>query len=455
MNLLPLKSLIWLPVFLLLFGCKQKNADKASDIATIEIVQNLGKFQAVPLSEFVTELEYIPLETCDDCLIAEWNGGYNHIIVTTSHIFVAGYNFCYAFDRDGRFIGKLGSVGQGPGEYSDLRGLSIDENKQSVYINARYSVMEYSYDGVFRRSFSVPQTRLQLHNHPSESEYTNRMNNIYFVRDNLFIGHTLNFMGNEKYNFHLINDSAQLVKSFNNHVQFNRIITFISYPNEEAMRPYRVMENIYVKEVQSDTVFCLNTQNELIPKFVFNLGRYAYRVEDRIDRGVPRPLETWKELQLKVIYVPAFLSPMVGSPNYIFFSYRAWNLSGQYAFPYQEISQPPAEAQNVVITDNIRHLGIYDIINQKTQLLDIEPVSKGRGLINDLDGGLPFWPKYYTSDNELIDIWQVYDMKEYFTDAYFAAHEIKNPQAHQKLKELLKNVDEYDNPVVVIAKLKK
>ena len=92
--------------------------------------------------------------------------------------------------------------------------------------------------------------------------------------------------------------------------------------------------------------------------------------------------------------------------------------------------------------------------NKETRLLDTDPFSHMSGLINDLDGGMSFWPKYYTSENELIDIWQSYEMKELLTEEYFATHEIKNPQAHQKLKELLKNLDEEDNPVIVIAKLK-
>ena len=41
------------------------------------------------------------------------------------------------------------------------------------------------------------------------------------------------------------------------------------------------------------------------------------------------------------------------------------------------------------------------------------------------------------------------------TDEYFASLKIKDQQAHQKLKELLKNLQEDDNPVIVIAKLKK
>jgi len=435
----------------LLFSCRHNIRVKTCSIPVIEIAQNLGKYKALPLSEFVTELEYTPLETSDDCLIGEWDGGFNHIIVTTSYIFVAGYRFCYAFDRNGRFLCEIGRIGQGPGEYQYMRGLSIDENKKSLYIDAVYSILEYSYDGVFRRSIKIPQTQLKV-NDRLES-YS--MNNVYLVRNNLFIGHTDNPMGNAKYTFQLINDSAQVVESFDNHVQFNRTKAFFS-SSERAMRPYRVLENIYVKEVPNDTIYCLNVNNELISQFVFNLGQYAYNVKDREDAGVNNPSSQIPHiLQLKVIFVPYIPIPMVGTHNFIFFSYEARNLSEKYTFPKRNVSPPPVGVQNFIETDSKSHLGIYDIINQRTQLLDTDPVLRRRGLINDLDGGLPFWPKYYSSANELVDVWQAYEMKEYLTDTYFAAQEIKNPFAYQKLKELLKRLNEEDNPVIIIANLKK
>lgn len=45
-------------------------------------------------------------------------------------------------------------------------------------------------------------------------------------------------------------------------------------------------------------------------------------------------------------------------------------------------------------------------------------------------------------------------MKEMLTEEYFSTQTIKDKEAHQKLRELLKNLKEDDNPVVVIAKLK-
>ena len=99
-------------------------------------------------------------------------------------------------------------------------------------------------------------------------------------------------------------------------------------------------------------------------------------------------------------------------------------------------------------------LGIYYIASHSVRFLDSDSSVHPYGLINDLDGGLHFWPKYINSENEMITLWQAYDMKEMLTEEYFAAHEIRNPQAHQKLKELVKNLAWDDNPVIVIGKLK-
>jgi hypothetical protein len=75
--------------------------------------------------------------------------------------------------------------------------------------------------------------------------------------------------------------------------------------------------------------------------------------------------------------------------------------------------------------------------------------------VNDLDGGLSFWPRYYNEpEGEVVDVLEAYEMKELLTEEYFAAHPAKNPAAHERLRTLLKDLDETDNPVIVIAKLK-
>lgn len=420
------KFQILLPVCMLLLGCGQNSTDKASDVAVIEIVQHLGEYHAIPISRFTTELEYIPLETNDDCLEA---GNLSDMIVTSTHIFVWGSRFCYAFDRNGRFLGKIGNVGQGPGEYSVLGGLSVDEKKQSLYLDAR-TLLEYSWDGVFRQSIVFP-----------ENEHGYSPQNVVFVRDNLFIGCYNNYSGVLSHNFILFDQSSEVVKLFDNYVEFHR--PYIGgWWADRSIKPYRIGERVYVKEVANDTLFCLNEQNELIPQFVFNIGQFTSTKEKReadISKGI-------RTEELIVSYNGRH--PVTGTQNYLFFGFAAFNLSGKYPFPED------MDGSNPRGLDWHNLAGIYDTANQTTQLLDADPVSHMVGMINDLDGGLSFYPKYYTSDNEMIDIWWPAHMKRYLTESYFAAHEIKNPEAHQKLKELLQKLNEEDNPVIVIAKLK-
>jgi len=76
------------------------------------------------------------------------------------------------------------------------------------------------------------------------------------------------------------------------------------------------------------------------------------------------------------------------------------------------------------------------------------------GIINDINGGLPFIPRYYAGNGVVVDVWNVENMKEMLTDEYFASQTIKNQESYQNLKSLLKNLKDDDNPVVVVAKLK-
>ena len=433
MNIFSLKILLFLSLCLL-SGCRRADSEKTTGIAVIDVINNIGNYQAVYVSEMISELEYIPLETRENGLI----GGVLGMIVTPSHIFiheaegggggggmiVPGISRLYTFSRDGRFICEIGRVGQGPGEYQNINNFFIDDKNQLVYIETFRTLLEYSYDGVFRRSITKPLTL-------NESS----IDKIMFVRDNLFVGHCSNYRGNEPYTFLLFDDSGRVIKSFDNHVNFNRTGTGASSA-DNAMLPFRVSASTYVKEVANDTLFRLNEQDELIPQFVFDLGKYTISQHKR-ERTIGPQMD-----QSDYLMIPWIRTPMIGTPNYIFFSIFGFSSVG--------IPLPKGYREDLVAYEL---LGVYVISNKKTRLLDADPTGR-IGLINDLDGGFSFLPRYYTSGNELVSFLQAYHMKETLTEQYFSGRTIMNQQAHQKLKELLKKLDYDDNPVIVIGKMK-
>jgi len=440
MNIKNIQTFFLLLACILLSGCKQNNLNRTEGIASIDVVNNLGKYHAITISEIVPKLDYIPLETTNDCLIGEAR----FIAVTPRRLFVAGTRYCYTFDRTGRFIGKIGSIGQGPGEYQSISGLCIDEKTQSLYLKNVRTILEYSWDGTFRQSIPIPKNMIE-----------SPLDMVSFVRDTLFLGHVPNYSGSEVHNFLLFDKSGQVVKSFDNHVQLNRAKPMYFFASDCSMRSFRISENVYVKENANDTLYCFNERNELIPQFVFDLGKYVFSKERREDGSVTSASSL--ESMRGIIQVPDDLTPMVGTSSYLFFNIVARGLPHNISLPEKRETtfMPPPGFQRTDTYEIRGVFGLYDKGNTKTRLLDTDPVSRKQGLINDIDGGLSFWPKYYNaSGNELIDVWQSYDMKEILTEEYFAAHEIKNPQAHRRLRELLKNLKEDDNPVIVVGKLK-
>ncbi|MDL2266328.1 6-bladed beta-propeller [Parabacteroides sp. OttesenSCG-928-G07] len=431
---------ILLLVCLLLSGCGQNKVDNTGDLPVIDIIGNLGNYEAVPVSQYITELEYVPLETNYDCFIGE---EYVGVIVTSTHIFVRGSKYCYAFGRDGQFLGQIGSYGQGPGEYIALYNFMVNEKTQSLYFETLRTILEYSLDGVFRQSINLPKDK-----------HGSSLKRVSFICDSLFIGHFNNYKGDLPHNFVLFDRSSEVVKSFDNYVHFKPKRERTSIVNS-SMEPYRIGERVFVKENSNDTLFYLDRKNELTPWLVFDLGEYTNTIE-KMENGPP--IDDILQGILPELIVP--LSTVTGTHNYIFFRVIYSGLSEKYTFPKEREIPTVASSGSGLI--NVQSVGkdadnvlvIYDITNQTAHFLDTDPVSYRKGLINDLDGGLSFWPRYYTSDNELVDIWRVEDMKEYLTDEYFAGHEIKDPASHQKLKELIQKLDFDDNPVVVIAKLK-
>ena len=79
------------------------------------------------------------------------------------------------------------------------------------------------------------------------------------------------------------------------------------------------------------------------------------------------------------------------------------------------------------------------------------------GLHNDIDGGLPFMPElksHIQNSQQMVCVYQSYLLKELLTEEHFARYDIKDPEAHKRLRTLLTNLDWEDNPVLMIATFK-
>ena len=97
-------------------------------------------------SQFIDDIEFVPLETTDNCLLDQF---LKKIVVTQEYIFVYDYNYCYRFDRKGKFLNKIGTKGNGPGEYVKVMSISVDTINKCVYMsdNRQHKLVKYDYTG--------------------------------------------------------------------------------------------------------------------------------------------------------------------------------------------------------------------------------------------------------------------------------------------------------------------
>ena len=113
----------------------------------------------------MADVEYIPLETTDNSLISTLA----YTAVSDKYIVIGEAKFfeIFLFDRQGKFIRKIGRRGNGPGEYLAFHDMDVDFDKEEVYIYSLGNIQKmwvYSLNGKFLRDFKyeVSKKRLDL-----------------------------------------------------------------------------------------------------------------------------------------------------------------------------------------------------------------------------------------------------------------------------------------------------
>jgi hypothetical protein len=403
-----------------LSGCSDKR--EIDEYPIIDVISNVEKYQKVYCSDYFSSIELIPLETGDECLL----NPFPDILLKDSFIFLRGNGHNYAFSTSGKFLNQIGERGQGPGEYINSLGLFSNTEKPFVYIEDYTEILEYDFNGNFIRSFLKPVIE------------DIKLFKCSYVGDGLFVGQ-INYDGKRMNKYSLFDRNGDIVKNFSSHIFFNRVNKSQS-GFDEAMYPIRVDNRLYLKDYYNDTIYMLENSN-LKPGYVFGFGKYSYPKEnlELRDNKTPFPPNSFTFGQGLGI---------VGTPQFFFYKISIPDL---FSKPKAKLRFHPIV--NEYRSDDSGVYGIYNIEQKINILLDTDEHLQ-KGIINDINGGLPFIPRYYAGNGVVVDLWNVEEMKEMLTEEYFATKTIKDQQSHQKLKDILKNLKDDDNPVVVVAKLK-
>lgn len=134
----------------ILIQCTSKiNSESIPVLKTIRI--NVDDFKEKGrLSEILKGIEIIPLETNDNCLINTISKV--EIYKNSIYILDEPSQQIFLFDKHGKFISKIGAIGNGPGEYIEIIDFTLDSIQELLYIPAINKVNIYNLKGDFIKS---------------------------------------------------------------------------------------------------------------------------------------------------------------------------------------------------------------------------------------------------------------------------------------------------------------
>lgn len=140
---------------ILLLSCSKEQNKSITGRAKYEInLDSIKNNEYGLMSSYFKSVKLIALETSDINLIHSIDA----VQVKDDYIFILdrSYKRLYCFDKNGKFIRRIGSVGSGPGEYNSISDFTID-NEGIIYLLDRhgYKILSFSISGEFINSISI------------------------------------------------------------------------------------------------------------------------------------------------------------------------------------------------------------------------------------------------------------------------------------------------------------
>jgi hypothetical protein len=153
-----MRGVLFLIVPIIFLSCNSPSKQEVnSDMKTLEYPVKLDietlinrKAKLLSFNEIIDTIEFIPLETKDECLI----GRIRKIDFNNDYIFIGQGSAIFQFSIDGNFIQQVGQRGRGPGEYMQMRDMVLVND--TLFVNGRHKVLRFNGKGELMSEISIP-----------------------------------------------------------------------------------------------------------------------------------------------------------------------------------------------------------------------------------------------------------------------------------------------------------
>ncbi|TAL58810.1 MAG: 6-bladed beta-propeller [Bacteroidetes bacterium] len=352
----------------------------------------------ITLAEIADDISYIPLDNSFPI-----GNIYNYKILNSSIYLTTKEEGVMVFNRDGKFSGKIGSLGRGPGEYYYYMYFDINPKSKSVYLLDKNIIKVYAGSGQFQRSISL-------------KEYGEFFEKINFFNEKLLISEYIN-MGEAKYSWLILDTTGILLK-----MKYNPIPAFNTNRGSGG-GTYIFDDKIFYWELYNDTVYSVLPDLSYKASFLFSPGEHRWP-KSLIIKGSISQMQSTISKYMNIL-------SLFETKRFLVFVYS-----------YKKNA-----------------IALIDKKSRKSFVTYVESFSQQRGgILNNLDGGIMFQPKSYLVENGweyMIGLINPYQIKAHVASSEFKNSAPKYPEKKKELEKLANSLKETDNPVMMIVKLKK
>ena len=411
---------------LMLISCQKDNRVEREGIIDIEKAISANKFSIHSLSDYASEIRYVRLETLDNALIGN---RIRKMHLEDNKLFVHHCSAPYVkvFDaHTGKFLHTIGGRGQGPGELAYLTFVDINVQNQRVLLSWSGGVgigNEFDFYGNFIGRI-----------HPPSLNYRESFYHIVMLCENLFAGNIQQAHRDAQENavvvFNRDGKVINVLKSYNDPILHPVFITWC--PSVQGGIFYRSGNDVMFYRAITDTIYVFNRDKKnFVSHFPIHFGRH----QDPHDWTNPRAPRPPHLILIKIGGMGRDNNIIAESSRFIFFDFAMFRNAPE---PFEDSFIREGQVVNFTNQDVY---GIFDKQNHTLEFL-LQPIPGVRGLKNDLDGGIPFFPKTVSSTGKMLDWHQAYRFIE-------LAEKLPNP--NESFLQVLRSIDEDDNPIVVIV----
>jgi len=360
---------------------------------SINLLDVISKKQSENLTSITNNISYIPLETKSECLLRR----VHEYVIFNNKLIVSDHSRLYQFDMKGKVISKISEKGHGPSDYTYINSIVKNDKSNSFYLFTSGKINVYNQNLQYSKSLPCVEYIFQGKT-TSEGDFLLYLGSLYRL-----IGDTTTIYSFVELDT-LVNVLTKIPNSSPIESSYNGMIV-------SPIPLYKHKESMRFMDYGNDTLFTYTKSEGKIPYAIFNLGSLKRDVD----------LSGYDESQKDELSSKLAVYNICEDERFLYIS-LAWGVNDKYQYIIFDKN-----------TGELKNLGNH-------------------GFVNDIDGGVSFFPQFIEDDGTKIMWMDAGNFIEKISSSDYQTQKNKYKEKFDNIWELASNKEEDDNPIFIMVK---